>query len=1188
MRLSLTLTSLAIGLVAVAASTLRAADAPVDFNREVRPILASNCFICHGPDEKERKAKLRLDTREGALHDNDGVRAVVPGKPDDSELIKRIITTEKDDLMPPAKSGKKLSEKDIATLKRWVAQGAPYAQHWSYVKPVKAPLPDAAAALRDAKGLTPAERDALKSWPKNGVDHFILARLLREGMKPSPEADRYALIRRVSLDITGLPPTIAEVDAFVNDKDPLAYEKLVDKLLARETYGEHWARMWLDLARYADSSGYADDPARTIWAYRDWVIKSFNSNKPFDQFTIEQLAGDMLPNPTQDQLIATAFHRNTQTNNEGGTNDEEYRNVAIVDRVNTTFAVWMGTTMACAQCHTHKYDPITQQEYFEFYAILNNTEDADRGDESPTLPIEGEDMKGRKGALAAQIAELDKKLSTPTPALLAAQAEWEQSFPRDLKWRGPKPSAVTATSKAAAKVQDDGVVIVPSAANTDSYTIELSPDLKRLTALRLEALPHDSLPKKGPGHAANGDFIVTHIKATIVPPDQKQTSGRFVRIELPGAGKFLHMAEVQVFSGGNNVALKGAASQSSTDYDGPANLAIDGKTSGVFADKSVTHTAMQDNPWWEVDLKSSLPIDRIVVWNRTENVETRIEGFKVHVFNEKREVVWTSAPQKAPAKDVALVPGGGPMPVEFSLALADSTEKGFNAASVIDGKGKGWSPAAGKGAAGAGKAASLTLVAKQPVPVAAGSKLVVVIDQQSAKPKATLGAFRVSATESDGVATWTATPPEIATLLAQAPQERDDAEKQTLTQHYVRNIAPQLAADRKQLEALRGQLAGIKPVTVPIYRELPAGRRRVTKFQYRGNFLDTGPEVKEGLPTAFHQAPKDAPMNRLTAARWLVDENNPLTARVIVNRYWEKIFGTGIVATSEEFGSQGDLPWHPELLDWLAVEFATQRQPGGADVLASSPHAAWDMKALVRMLVTSAAYRQSSKVDDALLVKDPENRFLARGPRFRITAESIRDQALFVAGQLSAKMYGPPVKPPQPQLGVSAAFGGGIDWNTSEGEDKYRRGLYTTWRRSNPYPSMATFDAPNREVCTIRRDRTNTPLQSLVTMNDPVYVEASQALGRRIVKEGGSSLEDRIRYGFRLCLARPPEPAEMKRLLDLHKKATERYAKDKALAERMATKPIGPVPAGGDVVDLAAWTLVSNVMLNLDEMFMSR
>ena len=754
----------------------RAADPVIDFNRDVRPILSNNCFACHGPDEKERKGKLRLDTPDGAL------KALTPGKPDDSELIARVVSADAEMVMPPPKTGKKLSAKDVETLKAWVKQGGKYATHWSYVKPNRPAVSDGSS---------------FKFQVSNPVDAFIQQRLVKEGLKPSPEADRYALVRRVALDLTGLPPTVAEVDEFVKDASANAYEKMVDRMLAKPAFGEHWARLWLDLARYADSAGYADDPPRTIWPYRDYVIKSLNANKPFDRFTIEQIAGDLLPDATDETRTATAFHRNTMTNSEGGTNDEEFRNAAVVDRVNTTLAVWMGTSMACAQCHTHKYDPISQKEYFAFYALLNNTEDADRNDESPVLALDD------------------------TPERKAKRGEYQE--------------AVAALQKVKLKDKDD----------------------------------------------------------------------------------------------------------------------------------------------------------------------------------------------------------------------ADGLKK------VIDGLNK--------------KVADL-------------------------RPKA----------------------------------------------------------------------------TVPVLKELPKDKRRVTKLQFRGNFLDLGEVVTEGTPQAFHPLPKGE-ANRLAMAKWLVSPDNPLTARVTVNRFWEQVFGTGLVRTTEEFGTQGELPSHPELLDWLAVEFAEK----------------WDVKHLLKLLVMSATYRQSSKVTPEMTERDPDNRQYARGPRYRLSAETVRDQALAVSGLLSAKMYGPSVRPLRPSAGLNAAFGGNLDWQPSAGEDRHRRGLYTEWRRTSPYPSMVTFDAPSREACTLRRIRTNTPLQALVTLNDPVYVEAAQALARKAAGQGKTT-EERVTFAFRSCVGRPPSDKELSRLVALFDESKATYTKDAKKAEVMATDPIGPLPKGADAADLAAWTTVCNVLLNLDEMLMRR
>jgi hypothetical protein len=1129
----------------------------VDFNRDIRPILSNNCFQCHGPDAAQRKGGkngLRFDTPDGMFVDLGGYAAVVPGKPDESELVSRITSIDSTEAMPPKATGKKLSAREIDLLQEWVRQGGKYTGHWSYVKAVRPPLP----AIKDS------------AWPRNEVDHFILARLEREGLKPSPEADRYALVRRVSLDLTGLPPTIEEVDAFVKDTDPKAYEKLVDRLLAKSAYGEYWAHLWLDLARYADSAGYADDPARKIWMFRDYVIRALNANKPFDQFTLEQIAGDLLPNPTDEQLIATAFHRNTLTNSEGGTNDEEFRNVAVVDRVNTTMAVWMGTTMACAQCHSHKFDPITQAEYFQFFAFFNNTEDADRNDESPLLSIYTDEQKRQRGQFQADIAKIEQALKMPTPELKVAQSKWEQAFPLDLKWRGLKPTAVKSQMGLETKFSSDGSIHVAAGAKNDNYTIDAATDAASFRAMRIEVLPDDALPGKGPGHA-NGNFVVTRVSAVVTPPQGSSLTGRIVRIELPGKQKFLSLAEVQVFSGAENVAIRGEAKQSSTDYDGPAKLAIDGNTDGRYVEaKSTTHTAASDDPWWEVDLKSDQKIDRLVVWNRTDaSVGERLANFRVSILNEKREPVWQQS-VAAPPNPSAQLSVTGQRAIEFQVALADYSQAMFEADNVLnnkDSKTKGWAIGGQLG-----QPHALTLIAKAPVEIPAGSTLTVTIEHQSNLANHTLGHFRLSLTDEPGADSWARTPAPIIDVLKIAAASRTPAQQDTLTQHFL-SIAAELAATRKQLADLQKQLTDTKPETVPIMKELAQAQRRVTKLQHRGNFLDVGQEVTEGTPAAFPALPADAPRNRLSLAKWLVDEHNPLTPRVLANRYWEQLFGIGIVATSEEFGAQGDTPFHPELLDWLATEIVRQK---------------WDVKAFLKLLVTTAAYRQSSRTTPELEQRDPDNRLLARGPRFRLSAETLRDQALFSGGLLSAKMYGPPVKPAQPAIGLSAAFGSGIDWQTSAGDDKYRRGLYTTWRRSNPYPSMSTFDAPNREVCTVRRGRTNTPLQALVTLNDPVYIEAAQALARRIVTAGGSTSADRVRFGFRVCVSRPPHDEELSRLVKLYDQALIRFTKNADEALRLATEPLGAAPKEMSIPELAAWTVVGNVLLNLDETLMKR
>jgi hypothetical protein len=1141
------------------------AETPVSFARDIRPILSNNCFMCHGPDEAERKGGpdgsggLRLDTAEGAVMDlGGGKRSVVAGRPDLSDLMARVTTAEADDIMPPPKSGKKLTPAEVELLSKWIAQGGSYTRHWSYEKPVRVEPPRSGG---------------------HPIDAFVLDRLAKEGLTPQPEADRATLARRVALDLTGLPPTPEEVDALVADTAPGAYERYVDRLLASPAYGEHWARQWLDLARYADSAGYADDPPRTIWAFRDYVIRSFNANKPFDQFTIEQIAGDLLPEPTEDQLIATAFHRNTMTNSEGGTDDEEYRNAAIVDRVNTTLATWMGTSMACAQCHTHKYDPITHHEYFQVFAFFNNTADADQRDESPLLSFHTDEQKARRKAIEQSLAEVEARFKSPAPAVQAAADQWLAGFPVTADWQPLTPSTAQSSAGQAVTVEGDGAVAVAAGAARDTYDVEVAvPAARTLSALKLDALPHASLPQQGPGHAG-GNFVVTRVRATLQPP--AGTPGpvaRYVRIELPGGQRILQLAEVQVYSRGANVAAAGAATQISTYADAAASRAIDGTTDGEYTKGSVAHTAVStDDPWWEVDLKSEVPLERIVVWNRIEAAE-RLEGFRVVALDANRQPVWEKGGNPAARESAFSLDGSRDL--RIADAVTAYLQPDFNEDSVISdpaaavpsggnprGSQRGWAVGGAPGVAH-----SLTLLLDQPVEVPAGAVLRLTLEQQSPFDHHTVGRFRLAATGDPAVDRLKQLPPPIVAVLSMPADRREAAATARATAYYLDELAPDMEADRKARAALRAELAALPATTVPVFRELPADKRRTTRVQLRGNRLTPGDTVAEGVPAAWHPLPEGAPKNRMALARWLVDENNPLTARVTANRYWESIFGLGLVRTSEEFGAQGELPSHPELLDWLATELVRLN---------------WDLKAFLRMLVTSSTYRQSSRLEPGAAERDPENRLLARGPRLRLSAEMLRDQALEVSGLLSPKMYGPSVRPVRPSLGLSAAFGGGLDWQPSEGEDRLRRGLYTEWRRTSPYPSMTTFDAPNREVCTLRRGQTNTPLQALVIMNDPVFIEAAQALARRLVAQGASP-EDTLRDGFRLVLARTPSATESARLLALHRDLVDAYRQDPQKAEAMATNPIGPLPPGAQAADLAAWTAVASVLLNLDETLMKR
>jgi hypothetical protein len=1153
--LSLGLALSLVPSIASAADPPKKAASHVDFNRDIRPILSENCYKCHGPDDGARKAKLRFDIRSEALKPaKSGEVPIVPGSPEKSQLVARITASDPDDRMPSIKSGKTLSPTQIDLLKRWVAEGAPYATHWSYVKPVRPSLPQVKRA----------------SWPQNPIDRFILARLEREGLKPSLAADRYTMIRRVSLDLTGLPPTPEEVDYFVKDKSPRAYEDLVDRLLKNPAFGEHWTRMWLDLARYADSAGYADDPPRTIWPYRDYVIRSLNANKHFDRFTLEQIAGDLLDDGDEDDLIGSAFHRNTMTNNEGGTSDEEFRNAAVVDRVNTTMAVWMGTSMACAQCHNHKYDPMTQQDYFRLFAILNNTADADLKDESPLFEIFAPAQKEQRKKLEGEITAIETKFKTPTPDSLASQAEWEKKFPGEQQWLALEPLTMKSEGGGLVERGSDNAVKAAPQQKTETYRLEFAQGAGRVAGLRLEVLPGE---KSSEEDKRNAGFSISQVHAMLITPTTNRPLVRYVRLELPGNDKFLSLAEVEVYNGKTNLALQGEASQSSTAFGGDARLAIDGNKDGDFDKKTTTHTQQSKDPWWEVDLKGPQKVDRITVWNRTDHeLGNRLAGVRLEFLDENRKVLWLREVKEAPSPKVTYGLNGMD-PLQINNIFADTPAGKTDLKELVqqdrdpnEKKGKGWAVNTEDE-----KPHYLTLLMEKPIETVAGSKLQVIIEQKARHDHCPPALFRISSSQDERMAEYATLPEPLLHSISKNAANRSESERGALSEYYRANVEPALKPERDRLAALKKEMTDMPRDIVPIMRELTGDKRRKTHIQFRGNYLSLGDEVTAAVPTAFNALPKDSKPDRVGLARWLVDKENPLTARVMANRLWEQIFGIGIVRTSEEFGSQGELPSNPELLDWLACQFRD----------GDETTAAWDIKAFLKLLVTSATYRQSSRVAPELKERDPENLLLARGPRFRMSAEIVHDQALAVSGLLSQKMFGPPVRPPQPALGLTAAFGGSLDWKTSEGEDRYRRAVYIEWRRTSPYPSMAAFDAPNREVCALRRTRSNTPLQALVTMNDPVFVEAAQALGKRIASASGSST-DKMRFGFRLCLARQPRPMELKRLVSFYELAKVDYIAKPDKAKEMA----GTTPEKSEVAELAAWTAVGNVLLNLDETLM--
>jgi hypothetical protein len=1151
----------AISVGALSGAAVAASPAKIDFAREIRPILSNNCFQCHGPDDKKRKGGgdvgLRLDTAEGAFAAIEGSFAVVPGKPEKSAILTRIHSTDVDEVMPPPKTGKKITQKEAALLRRWIEEGATYAGHWAYSKPVRKEPSHAAHP----------------AWNNHPVDRFLFSRLTAEGLKVSPEADRPTLARRVALDLTGLPPSLAEMESFERDQSPDAYVRYAELMLAKPAFGEHWARLWMDLARYADSAGYPSDPGRSIWAFRDYTIRSFNQNEPFDQFTIEQLAGDLLPDPTEDQLIATAFHRNTMTNNEGGTSDEEFRTAAVIDRVNTTWSVWMGTSMACAQCHTHKFDPLTQHEYFSFYALLNQTEDADRNDEAPLHSFYLKEESEAKAQLERRLAGLEEQFKTPLEEWKRGFAVWDAAFPRAVAWQVPTPREVRSIRGANASVREDGSVLVGATdKGNDKYSLDLPLGEGAWGALKLETVADAKLPGGGASHGPNGAFVLDAVRATLLPGGVPGKLARFVRVELTGATRPLQIAELEVFAGGKNIAASAVATSSPDNGGAVAARSLDGRSTGE--DTSLVTRGEKPGEFLELDLGASQRVERLRITVPSSG-GYYLGGFKVVLFDEGKKPVWTRMEADLRENSIAFEPQEGEE-LKFRAVYATAAAGAFELNAVAGlkprdpaNRNKGWS------VANSVKPQGLTLMLEKPLRASRGDVLRVELDSQTRKKEQHLASFAVKLTSAPGAELAAEIPSNTSALALLPPEKRTPQQTAQWLDFYVRNYAPEAKTERELLAASKKEMEAMKPNTVPILRELSADKQRVTKVQLRGNFQNLGDEVAPGVPAVLPAiaAADGAKPNRLDMAKWIVSPENPLTSRVLVNRFWEAIFGVGIVRTSEEFGAQGEMPVHADLLDWLATEFV---------------RTGWDTKGFLKLLVTSAAYRQSSVVTAEVQEKDPENRFLARGPRFRSSAEVLRDQALFAGGLLSPKLYGKPVRPPKPDMGLSTAFGRGNDWIPSTGEDRYRRAIYTEVRRNSPYPSFSTFDAPNREVCTLRRGRTNTPLQALVTLNDPAFIEAAQGLARRLIAEAGPEREQRIRHAFRIVLSRAPSDTELRRLGQLLEESWNNFSADKARALKMAVDPIGPLPAGADPAEMAAWTAFSNVLLNLDETLMRR
>lgn len=979
----------------------------IDFDRDIRPILSDKCFQCHGPDAKTREADLRLDTKQGAFADLGGYSAFRPGDLAKSEGLRRVLSDDDDEQMPPPDSKLVLSTAQKEKLRKWVEQGAKWDEHWSF-RPLERPeLPEV----------------RLSGWPKNGIDYFVLSRIEQAGLQPSPEASREKLIRRVTLDLTGLPPTPEEVDAFLADKSAGAYEKVVDRLLRSHSYGERMAWEWLDAARYADTDGFQGDPTRTMWPWRDWLIKALNDNMPFDQFTIEMLAGDLLPKATPEQIIATGFNRNHMYNGEGGRIAEETRVENVFDRTETTSTVWLGLTMTCARCHDHKFDPFTQQEYYQLFAFFNNTSESGSrggGKAPPTVQYQSPEQREKLEGLEARIAELKKQMQAPMPDVDRAQKKWETELASELKYA--KPTGLAKMSPWSVL----GTLPAPGENGAKAFTSDFGPekgvDLSRKyqdgkTAWRTEAKFID-----GKVHELPSIVGATYLYRTIESPDERT-------IDL------------------------------SLGSDDGIKVWLNGKQ--VLA-KNVARAAAADQ--------------------------------------EKLGVILQSGRNELLMKIVNTGGIGG-----FYFKKTGESVKGLS--------------------------------------------------------------------------------PEIVEVLLTDADARTDSQRKLLQSYYRQRHWDGWKGLNASLAKLEGQRSQLQKaaVTVMVMDDLPANRRRKTAILFKGIYNKPGKEVIAGTPAFLPPLPTGAPRNRLSLARWLVDPANPLPARVTVNRYWQTFFGKGLVATTEDFGRQGRQPTHPQLLDWLAMQFV---------------ESGWNVKAIHKLMVMSATYRQSSKIariskpagnssasSDGLgrqtHSEDPENLLLARAPRYRMPSWMLRDQALAVSGLLVDRVGGPPVKPYQPAGIWAEATFGKIRYSPDSGEKLYRRSLYTFWRRIVG-PTMF-FDSGKRQTCEVKPTRTNTPLHALTLLNETTFVEASRTMAQRLMKLSSPSTEDRITYAFRLATSRMPNANELDLLVARWEKLKAEFAKQPDQAKELLLVGQSPRDESLDTAMHAAYTVVCSLLLNLDE-----
>ncbi len=1019
----------------------------LDFNRDIRPILSDNCFLCHGPAESTREADLRLDDREAAV----ASEAINPGDPDDSQLVERIESNDPDTMMPPPDSNKRLSKSQQALLKQWVAEGAEYQQHWSFVPPKKSTSTDS-----------------------NPVDFFIQRKLKSAGLQPSPQADLPTLIRRISLDLTGLPPTPAEVQAFVADAQAngidTAYENVVDRLLASPAYGERMTLAWLDAARYGDTSVMHADGPRDMWPWRDWVIEAYNSNMPFDQFTVEQLAGDLIPNATMEQKLASGFNRNHATSDEGGAFPEELRVEYVVDRVQTTSTVWMALTMECSQCHDHKYDPISQKEYYQFFAYFNNTTDPGmqtrNGNQNPVVEVVTEERQ-------QQLADAQSKIDEAKKALDQHRVAAEPQF---IAW---------------AKQQSE------AALDSDSSQRELA----GLT----QWFPLD------------------------------ETSGNQLKNNATGAVATIEKGKFQTSDrdGSKALQLNGGTQFVSTE----PTMEIKGDTSFTFA------------AWIKSDGKSGGAVfSRMDVANSYRGYDLWIQGRNIgtHIIN-----TWPGNALKVVSK-AQLTPNSW----QHVVVSYDGSQKAAGVQIYLD----------GKLSENMVEADALTATIETKVPFRIGSR------STNANWKGGVDDIRIYNRALAAAEVPLAKDNPVGSILATAKEQRTPEQIQILREFYLANEDPTYPVLAKKLAdaTARHTALNAKPITSMVMQDNAMKSLRMTYVLDRGQYdspLKDKP-VTPGVPAALPALPEDAPANRLGLAQWLTQPNHPLTARVAVNRYWMLLFGKGLVRTAGDFGAQGMPPTHPELLDWLAVDFV---------------ESGWDVKRIIKLLAMSKTYRQSSVRTAAHQSQDPENLLLAYSPRFRLQGELIRDQALAVSGLLVDQVGGPSVKPYQPpNIWNEVSLNGGLRYNQDSGEKLYRKSMYTYWKRSAPMPSMMIFDSPSREKCVVQRARTNTPLQALVTLNDPQFVEAARVLAEDLIQSAPDD-QSRINLAYQRCTSRPASDRELVIIENLLSDQRKRFKDSPEKATQLLKVGQASRDESIDAAEHAAWTVVAQMILNLDE-----